>query len=239
METIDRFGGLLGLTAAPLLPSLQHEADLGFDVAIATHWQLLFLQFKIASRLVRKSAAEAHVFPVPYFRFAVKTDVTSNGMCQHNTLCELESALPGGADFVLYVAPLFDSVTDFNAYARAGALTSHSVFVAPSVLGPVSPGEGHCFAYRTAFDIRAFSEAGPPTDGSFERLLRVLAMQSRPPRPLSEFLRTCDDVFNRVLGGQVLDDQPGLATSLGALSLGLQPILLRIDAEALSDQPAG
>lgn len=33
-EVVERIGGRSGLSAAPLIPSLQQEADLGFDVSL-------------------------------------------------------------------------------------------------------------------------------------------------------------------------------------------------------------
>jgi hypothetical protein len=107
IEVVSRLGGMPHLIAAPLVPSLQQEADLGFDVAIEGRWLLLCLQFKIPTRLVRRSAAQAEAFDVPYFRFQVKTDTTRNGQSQHNTLCDLQQSLSGIGEHVLYAAPIF------------------------------------------------------------------------------------------------------------------------------------
>lgn len=96
----------------------------------------------------------------PYFRFHVKTNETSNGQCQHNTLCDLEQSLSSAGDHVFYVAPIFDTHLELSAYAISGTLVEHSVFIAPMRLAPVEAGVSHCFAYHVKYDVRSFSEPG-------------------------------------------------------------------------------
>lgn len=52
-EVVDRVGGLPELVAAPIVPSLQVEEDLGFDVKIPAAWVTLFLQYKVSAQLTR------------------------------------------------------------------------------------------------------------------------------------------------------------------------------------------
>lgn len=131
IEIVNRLGGMKRLIAAPLVPSLQQEADLGFDLALEGRWLLLCFPFKIPTQLVRGNAGEAAVMGTPYFRFHVKTNATSNGRCQHNTLCELEQLLSSAGEHVLYSAPIFDTHRDLSSYARSHTLVEHSVFVPP------------------------------------------------------------------------------------------------------------
>lgn len=223
-------GGMPAMVAAPFVPSLQLEASLGFDLALEARWMLLCLQFKISTRLVRSSAAEASVFGVPYYRFHLKTDTTRNGWCQHNTLCDLQTSLSGFAEYVFYAAPVFDRPADLTAFARARTLADHSVFVPPMQLGHVIPGDKHCFAYRTQGDVRGFSEPGPPFDASFEGALGRASSAADDRQPLREFLGGCDRKF-APFGTQDsgTNSAPGVVTAFTAWALDLQPLLIGMD----------
>lgn len=230
IEIVDRIGGIDRLIAAPLVPSLQQEADLGFDLALEGRWLLLCLQFKIATQLVRGNAAEASVMGTPYFRFHVKTNETSNGQCQHNTLCDLEQLLSAAGEHVLYAAPIFDTHDDLSQYARSRMLVEHSVFVPPMRLGPVQAGDPHCFAYTTKHDIRPFSDPGQPFDGSFEGVIDRLFSTAGDRQPLAAFLESCDAKLAVVAERRRLTDlAPGRAAAFDALALDLQPIVIGLD----------
>lgn len=230
VELVDRLGGMSRLIAAPLVPSLQQEADLGFDLALQARWLLLCLQFKIPTRLVRRTAAEASVFGVPYFRFHVKTDATRNGRCQHNTLCDLQQSLSSVGEHVLYASPLFDKPQELTLHARAGTLVDHSVFAAPMRLGHVTPGDKHCFAFRSQRDMRPFSEPGLPFDASFSTVLEMALSTASDRQAAGDFLHSCDAKLAEAASApQALDEPVGTTTSMEALSLDLQPILIGVD----------
>ena len=173
-EIVSRIGGIKELDAAVFVPSLQQEADLGFDAEIPAKWVTLYLQYKVARRLVSHRAKEACRMGVPHYRFDVKTDLTANNRCQHNVLCQLQEQWSGGMEFVYYVAPVFHSTEDLTRYLLAATLAENSVFVPPSQLGPVQPGSTHRFAYTTQADVTAFSTPGEPRNRSFPALLEGL-----------------------------------------------------------------
>lgn len=236
IEIVNRLGGIKRLVAAPLVPSLQQEADLGFDLALEGRWLLLCLQFKIPTRLVRSNATEAAVMGTPYFRFHVKTNETSNGQCQHNTLCELEQLLSAGGEHVLYAAPIFDTHRDLSHHARLHTLVEHSVFVPPMRIGPVQAGHPHCFAYTTKHDVRPFSEAGQPFDGSFEGIVDRLFSTAGDRQTLAAFLASCDLKLAQAAERRTVTDlPPGRAAAFDALALDLQPIVVGVDMTASQD----
>jgi hypothetical protein len=127
----------------------------------------LFLQYKVATRLRRMTASQAQYLGVPYFRFTVKTDLTRNGACQHNTLCNLQQITSGGMAFVYDVAPAFETTIELSSHMRNGTLADNSIFVPPLTMGRVQPGTPHCFAYITSARVIAFSEPGEAVDGRY------------------------------------------------------------------------
>lgn len=94
------------LAAYPVVPKLQQEADLGYDLSLAMNWAVLFLQFKVPQRLHGANAGQMHHFGRPYFRFPVKTHRTANNAIQHNTLLQLEQQRSADA-LVYYSTPIF------------------------------------------------------------------------------------------------------------------------------------
>src|SRR5437879_5893576 len=76
----------LGLVAAPLLPSLVDEGQLGWDVNFRFFGISLFLQFKRGDFLTRRTAVQWSLYGHPYFRFEVYKRSHSP---QHNLLVHL------------------------------------------------------------------------------------------------------------------------------------------------------
>jgi len=176
-------GDLVGVA---ITPTLRSEADLGYDAAIPRQWAMLYLQFKVPQYLRRRHANEFPVFGEPYFRFAVKTDATSNGMVQHNLLCDLEAT---GAD-VFYASPCFLTNDELFQHAFTDGMYLNSVFPRPSQLGPVDEGSDHCYAYTSSVDVRSFSEPGPPKQASFELVRNAVSagVQTAELESLGRFL---------------------------------------------------
>jgi hypothetical protein len=67
----------VGLYATPFLPSLLHEASLGFDVSFNSPGTVVLLQFKLGSELKRyhRSPPSQSIPPLerPFWRFNVDT----------------------------------------------------------------------------------------------------------------------------------------------------------------------
>lgn len=98
-----------GLRAVPFLPSLLHEARLGFDVGFNLRGTPLLLQFKLGQALRRFTPGPAPRLDRPYWRFRVDTAERDG---QFELLLKAER---DGAD-VFYLAPKFH---DWETYLRA------------------------------------------------------------------------------------------------------------------------
>lgn len=229
MEIVAELGGVSSLVAAPLVPSLQKEAELGIDVAIQAQWVLVCLQFKVSKKLVRSNAGQAAELGVPYWRFSAKTGATSNGTSQHNTLCHLQDSLAGANQgFVYYAAPTFDQYDEFSRLAVGESLVARSAFPTPMLLGHVPIGDPHCYAYNDPDHVRVYSNPGPETRTSFRVILDEV--QSGPTgrrRGPDEFLREVVPVLQNVSRLDVDTDLPPHAqVAQHSLGLGIQTLLV-------------
>lgn len=98
-----------GLRATPFLPSLLHEADLGFDVAFDRPGTPLLLQFKLGQALRRFVPGPRPVLQQPFWRYRIDTAEPDG---QFELLLKAEQ---DGAD-VFYLAPKFH---DWETYLSA------------------------------------------------------------------------------------------------------------------------
>lgn len=171
------------LAAYPVVPTLQQEADLGYDLSLAMNWAVLFLQFKVPQRLHGANAGQMSHFGRPYFRFPVKTNRTANNAIQHNTLLQLEQQRSADA-LVYYSAPIFAQGIELYDAVITKEVQQRSVFVPPSILPAVRANDRHVIAYTGQHDVTPFSEPGHPRDGSDETFHGQLieSVRERPDR---------------------------------------------------------
>lgn len=110
-----------GLQAAPVLPSLHSEKDLGWDAKLPVRGVDFYYQFKLSDRLSRGNSLHIRdgTYSAPYLRFALHPKDQNN---QHQRLRGLALANP----HTYYVAPEFDSVEGFNTAFLAGAVKDGS-----------------------------------------------------------------------------------------------------------------
>lgn len=214
------------LDGVALLPGLNEEARLGYDVSIPRRWGMLYLQFKMPKYLRRSNASEYAAFGEPYFRFPVKTDATLNGKVQHNVLCELEES--GAA--VFYASPCFLKSSELKDFARNDGMYSNSVFPRPLDMGVVPVNSRHSFAYTGIHDVRACSEPGPKFSASAELLHRKLVAVVRGAELMSleQFLSTSLVKLMDKIGSTDLDGE-SVASLLASESnsIGLQAFIVR------------
>lgn len=213
------------LDGIALQPTLRDEADLGYDTAIPRSWGMLYLQFKMPRYIRRSNGNEYGTFREPYFRFSVKTDITSNGKIQHNLLFELESR----GESVFYAAPAFLTIDEITQYAWNDGMYTNSVFPRPSDLGRVDPGSKHCFAYTSGRKVHAFSEPGPELARSYESIFTVIPtiVTESIPTNLETFLRRTLTTLTEVTE-TTLPPNLGLLQSvqLACSSIGILPLLI-------------
>lgn len=114
-----------GVKVAPFLPSLVHEASLGFDVAFQKPGAVLMLQFKLGQSLRRFVPGPRPLLDKTFWRFNIDTGEVGG---QFATLLDAEL---NGAD-AFYVAP---RLIDWNGYMGAfekDAVLASSVIIRPS-----------------------------------------------------------------------------------------------------------
>src|SRR5438874_119031 len=107
----------VGLQATPFLPSLLHEASLGFDVSFNSSGTVVLLQFKLGSELKRfHRAPPSQPIPLlerPFWRFTVDASEP-----QFQRLAEYEQA---NAE-VYYVAPRFSHWAAYDLAFQNGEI---------------------------------------------------------------------------------------------------------------------
>jgi hypothetical protein len=116
-----------GLNAVPFLPSLLHEAKLGFDVGFNKVGIPLLLQFKLGHAMRRFSPGPRPALSQPFWRFKIDT-AEPDGQFELLLKAELD-----GAD-VFYVAPKFH---DWEVYLQAfenGRIIRQSFVLRPSAI---------------------------------------------------------------------------------------------------------
>lgn len=146
---------------APIFPTLRSEARLGWDVKFPLLARSIFLQFKVADALTRRSAVEWRYYLAPYCRFPLHRLSRSN---QHNLLRTL--ALSG--EFVFYVAPRFYRLEEFNGRYRGAMVANESSWIPLLSLPTVSDDQQHHVTYRTGLDVRFASPESEPIRATFD-----------------------------------------------------------------------
>ena len=98
------------LKAAPILPSLYQDANLGWDAHLPLRGTDFYYQFKMSEYLFRGNASYLRdgTFNKPYYRF---TFHSRDNYRQHRRLRELAASNAN----TYYVAPEFNDLPTFNA----------------------------------------------------------------------------------------------------------------------------
>jgi len=228
------------LMAVPITPHQTEEADLGYDLGVSARWGMVYLQFKVSEYMRGGNAAEYWYWNQHYFRFKVKTDMTTNGRVQHNTLCDLESREASRGGLVLYMAPLFLTQDELFLHLLGRTAVDQSVFASPLQLGLVAPGDVHRYTYTSHRDVVPFSEPGPERPGGFDLVTSGLrqVLSAKDPQPLSTYLAGAAEVLGAV-GGLSTDADltPAQRIAQFSYALSLQPWLVRYDPEPQDSAP--
>ena len=117
----------IGLNATPFLPSLIHEASLGFDVSFSSPGTIVMLQFKLGYELQRfHRSPPTQTIPLlehPFWRFSVDAAAP-----KFQRLAEFEVAKAQ----VYYVAPRFSSWAAYDRAFQKGEILDQSLMLKPS-----------------------------------------------------------------------------------------------------------
>lgn len=130
-----------GLTEAPVLPSLRKERTVGWDAKLPFQGHPKFFQFKLSEYLCRSNASQWLCHNRPYFRFRITPLDKSD---QHNRLLQLAN---DGYD-VLYAAPMFHEIEEFNRNFQTSQVTTRSIWVPVQCLDPINEDDDpHCITF--------------------------------------------------------------------------------------------
>ncbi len=152
-ELIQRSG--LSITAAPLFPSLLAEGQSGggYDVHLPFAGFPLFLQFKLAHCMVKRSAHESQIglFEPNFYRMNLRPLKHSH---QHDLLLDLE----GKGYPVYYAAPHFHLPEELNDAYMKGQVVDRSVFFRPSEIGTLPDQDEHHVSFKAGYPAYLCSE---------------------------------------------------------------------------------
>ncbi len=192
-----------GFKAAPYFPSLYVEGKEGggFDVQIGS---ALFLQFKLAEELTRRSARETQkgLLEPTFFRFSLHRRDRSS---QHQLLIELE----GQGNQVYYIAPEFADLGSLDAAYNARRVVMQSAMFSPAGIGALPDDEYHSVAFKPGGAIGWFSSE--PKQVKIERAPRPVQRgltdtdSARGPRPanVEDWLRQLAAQMRRILQHEI------------------------------------
>jgi hypothetical protein len=133
-----------GLRAAPILPSLQQEANLGWDANLPLEAADFYYQFKLSDYLTRSNAKYISdgTYPGPYYRISLHKRDSNQ---QHKRLREHCSTKPD----TYYVAPEFTTAADFNESFLSKAITENSRLIKVADCDDIADSEQHYFTFIT------------------------------------------------------------------------------------------
>jgi hypothetical protein len=179
------------VTVAPIFPSLIEEGQVGFDVLIARPSIPLFLQFKLAHRMSRRSAWETQRgdFDPPFYRMHLRCTAISN---QHSLLLALEQE----GNEVFYAAPAFHTRAQLNEAYSQGQVWNRSFTLRPSEIGPLADGDHHV-AFQFPGHWQSYSEEPHGKGGETSDPRNIIAhfemvLRERNPPPLKSRIERLD-----------------------------------------------
>ena len=151
---------LFGLkpVGAPEFPTQNAEGKEGGGWDVKLPGLPVYLQFKRAARMVRRSAQEAAVFnDLPFYRMYLHRRDQSD---QHQLLLDLEAQ----GQLVAYAAPGFSEADELNEAYSLDLVAARSIFVRPSAIGPLADDERHWVAFQTTPPVAVRCSEPRPVD---------------------------------------------------------------------------
>jgi hypothetical protein len=127
---------------APEFPTQNAEGKKGGGWDMKLPGSPVYLQFKRAARMVRRSAQDAAVFKnLPFYRMYLHRRDQSD---QHQLLLDLEAQ----GNVVAYVAPGFSEAAELNEAYSLDLVAGRSIFIQPSAIGPLTDDKTHWVAFQ-------------------------------------------------------------------------------------------
>ena len=132
-----------GLRSVPILPSLQNEADVGWDANLPAAGIDYYYQFKLSDYLFAKHAKfiKDGTYTAPYFRIALHRKDRNR---QHRRLKEHSKDHPE----TYYVAPELTALQAFNDSFLARDITENSRLIPLAECNEINDGAQHYITYQ-------------------------------------------------------------------------------------------
>lgn len=157
---VEHLLGARSLRVTPFLPSLVHEASLGFDVAFNKPGNPILIQFKLGEQLSRfrptNSVPNApHPLGRPYWRYKIDTS--------EDQFINLRDWEQRGCD-AYYASPRFATWFLFDSYFRSNAVLRSSLLIRPTdIASAVATQTGSLGAHRILYDRHHCHVCSDPT----------------------------------------------------------------------------
>lgn len=186
------------LTIAPSFPStvMEGKKGYGYDVKLGFKGIPVFLQFKLAHCLTRKSATEfakgkfPHSKPVdPVYRFYLMALGESR---QTSLMLKLERR----HDLVFYVAPAFHKVSELNSHFISSSVENNSRAFRPSKIKKMPDKLEHFVSYKLSGTCYRFSENPQLVDEDRFSLSEVISRADVRQVEASAVLKSLLDILD-------------------------------------------
>ena len=207
----------LFIKGAPLFPSLSGESLLGYDVKLPIIGYPMFFQYKLSSYLTRPYANEWSLFSRPYRRIRLYNSLWS---AQHNTLVSLESH----DNIVLYAAPGFHKLSDFNAHYNYRTIMENSFCFTPSSIGRYPRDEEHYVVFHESDSFGYFcSNRKKRIEVIFgKRLKEYLADNTNNRKPIEIDKQFIRDLISKLIN--IVHSESNIMLTTDKDSIGTDPL---------------
>jgi len=157
------------LRVAPILPSLNREAELGWDARLPTRGQDYYYQFKLSERLSRWNAKYLNdgTYQESYFRITLHRRAQNR---QHRRLMDHAATHPE----TYYVAPEFSGVDQFNTAFLGRQVVDQSRLIPLTDCEPIDDPDQHYITFQP--DKPAWKQHSHTTHHEYSVLGRELGL---------------------------------------------------------------
>lgn len=155
-EYINRFRGL---RAAPELPSLIREAELGYDLKLNYRGHVKFFQFKLAEYMQDSNAIHWNHYRAPHYR----VPITKRGTDQLRMLRRLAAK----EKHVNYLAPKFHTAAEFNSRFLSGDVNGRSIWIPVKRIPRVLDSDPHYLTFDASRNQPHWHSEGRRLEGQF------------------------------------------------------------------------
>lgn len=194
------------LKAAPVLPSLQQEAQQGWDAQLPLNGIDFYYQFKLSDYLSRGNATYLRdgTYNSPYYRIWLHR---RNSNQQHRRLRQHCLANPN----TYYVAPQFNSIEEFNASFLARQIVANCRIIPLTLCDDITDNGQHCITFQSGNPAWDFHSESRRHEKSFsgEDLPFLYRGSSHQWRPINaDFAAQLLDKSRKIAKQIIAEEEP-------------------------------